>query len=140
MSSVRLLYLKREWMYFGRHIAFCRTSYSDLSVLDWYTPLASQSSHLGTASLYYLADISSGSLLSPSFLALSVLSSFFCFVCLRVLRARPRERARRRRGCQRVLASRGGVARSAVAAFVPRRRVCLETRGMHEWALSRLHL
>ena len=31
--------------------------------------------------------------------------------------------------CQRVLAGTGGVARSAVAAFVPRRRVGLETRG-----------
>ena len=59
---------------------------------------------------------------------------------MRVLGARHRGRAQRRRGCQRVLASRGGVERSAVAAFVPRRRVCLETRGKHEWALSDLHL
>ena len=40
-------------------------------------------------------------------------------------------------GCWRV---EGGVARSAVAVFVARRRVCLETRGKHEWALSGLHL
>ena len=32
----------------------------------------------------------------------------------------------------------GGVARSAVAVFVARRRVCIETRGKHEWALSGL--
>ena len=55
-------------------------------------------------------------------------------------RARHRGRARRRRGCQRVLSGRGGVKRSAVAAFVPRCRVCLETRGKHEWALPGLHL
>ena len=39
-----------------------------------------------------------------------------------------------------VLADRGGVARSAVAAFVPRRPVCLETRGMQKRALPGLHL
>ena len=71
--------------------------------------------------------------------ALSVMF-FFRFVCVRVLRARHRGRAQRRRGCQRVLPGRGGVARSAIAVFVPRRRVCLETRGKHEWALSGLHL
>ena len=38
------------------------------------------------------------------------------------------------------LAGRGGVARSAVAVFVASRRVCLETREKHEWALSVLHL
>ena len=37
-----------------------------------------------------------------------------------------------------MVAGRGGVARSAVAALVARRRVCLETRGRHEWALSGL--
>ena len=58
------------------------------------------------------------------------------FVCVRELRARHRGRARHRRGCQRVEAGRGGVARSAVAVFVARRRVCFETRGKHEWALS----
>ena len=35
-----------------------------------------------------------------------------------------------------MLAGREGVARTAVAAFGPRRRVCLETRGMHERAMS----
>ena len=65
---------------------------------------------------------------------------FFRFVCVRVLGARHRGRARRRRGCQRVLAGRGGVARSVVAALVARRRVCLDTRGKHECALSGLHL
>ena len=65
---------------------------------------------------------------------------FFRFVCVRVLRVRHGGRARRRRGCQRVLAGREEVARSAVAAFVTRRRVCLETRRMHERALSGLHL
>ena len=59
---------------------------------------------------------------------------------VRVLRARHRGRARRRRGCQRVLAGGGGVAESAVAAFVPGRRVPLETLGMHEWGLSGLRL
>ena len=43
-------------------------------------------------------------------------------------------------GCWRVLAGREGGERSAVAAFVPRRRVYLKTRGKHEWALSGLHL
>ena len=66
--------------------------------------------------------------------------SFLCFVCVRVLRERHRGRVRRRRGCQQVLAGRGGVARSAIAVFVARRRVCLETRGGHEWALSGLRL
>ena len=40
-------------------------------------------------------------------------------------------------GCWRV---EGGVASSAVAVFVPRRRVSLETRGVHKWALSGLYL
>ena len=57
---------------------------------------------------------------------------------MRVHRARHRGRARHRRGCQRVVAGRGGVARSVVAVFVARRRVCLETRGNHEWTLSGL--
>ena len=61
-------------------------------------------------------------------------------MCVRVLGARHRGRSRRRRGCQRVLAGKGGVATSVVAVFVARRRVCLETRGMHEWALSGLDL
>ena len=65
---------------------------------------------------------------------------FFRFVCGRVLGARHGGRARHRRGCQRVTADRGGVKRSAVAVFVPRRLVSLETRGKHEWALSGLHL
>ena len=39
-----------------------------------------------------------------------------------------------------VLTGRGGVARSAVAVFVPRRRVYLETREMHEGALPGLNL
>ena len=42
-----------------------------------------------------------------------------------------------------MVAGRGGVARSAVAVFVARRRVCLEsleTQGKHEWALSGLLL
>ena len=63
---------------------------------------------------------------------------FFRFVRARVLRARHRGRARRRRGCLGVLAGRRGVASSAVAVFVARRRVCLETRGKHEWALPGL--
>ena len=105
------------------------------------TSLASQSSHLGTASLYCLADLSSGSLFSPSLLALWVLLFFFFrSVCVRLLRARHCGRARRRHRCQWVLANKGRVARGAVAAVVPRRRVCLETRGMHEWALSGPHL
>ena len=65
---------------------------------------------------------------------------FFCFVCVRVLGAQHRGRARRLRGCERMLASRGGIARSAAAVFVVRRFACLETRGMHTWALSGLHL
>ena len=51
---------------------------------------------------------------------------------MRVLRARHRGRARRRRGCQRLLAGRGGAARSTVAVSVARRRVCLETRWKQE--------
>ena len=47
----------------------------------------------------------------------SFLPSFlFRFVCVRVLRVRHRGQSRRRRGCQRVLSGRAGVARSAVAA------------------------
>ena len=63
---------------------------------------------------------------------------FVRFVCVRVLRIRQCGRARHRRGCQRVVAGREGFARSAVAVLVARRRVCLETRGKHEWALSGL--
>ena len=65
---------------------------------------------------------------------------FFRFVCVRVLGARHRGRAMRRRGCQRMLAGKGGFARSAVVVFVAWRRVCLETRRKHEWAPSGLHL
>ena len=69
---------------------------------------------------------------------------FFCFcfrfVCVCVLGTRSRGRAHPCCGCQRVLAGRGEVERSAVASFVPRRRVCLETRDKHEWALFGLHL
>ena len=64
--------------------------------------LASQSSHLDTASFYYL----------PA-------RAFSPFFFLRVPRARNRGRARRRRGCQRALAGRG---RSVVAVSVARRR------------------
>ena len=63
---------------------------------------------------------------------------FLRFVRARVLGALHRGRAGRRRGRQRVVASRGGVTRSAVAVLVARRRVCLETQGKHEWALSGL--
>ena len=66
-------------------------------------------------------------------------SSVSC-ACVCVVGARQRWRARRRRGCRWMLAGRGGVARSAVAVFVARRRVCLETQGKHEWALFCLHL
>ena len=89
----------------------------------------------------YLPDLSSSSLFSPILLALFFFPFFlFRFVCVRVLGARNRGRARRRRGCQRVLAVKGGIEASAGAAFVPKRRVCLETRGTNEWALSGLHL
>ena len=53
-------------------------------------------------------------------------------------RARQSGRARRHRGYGRALASRGGVRRSAVAFFVARRGVSIETRGKHEGALSAL--
>ena len=62
----------------------------------------------------------------------------FCFVCVRVPRARHRGRARRHRGCRRALAGRRGVGKSAVAVFVARCRVCLETREKQKWALSGL--
>ena len=67
--------------------------------------------------------------LSRFFLARSVIFSLFLFRfgCVRVLQARQHGRARHRRGCQRVVGGRGGVARSAVAVFVARRPVCLET-------------
>ena len=47
-------------------------------------------------------------------------------------------RARRRRRYQRVLAARGGVAKSAVAVFMASDGLCLDTRGKHERALSGL--
>ena len=93
-----------------------------------------------------LAGLSGGSLFSPFicfsryFQSISP-SFFFRSVCVRVLRIRHRGRARHRRGCQRVLAGRGWVARigrDAVAVFVARRRVCLDTRGKHECAPSGL--
>ena len=109
-------------------------------MLGWHIPGLSELP-LGIASFNYLADLSSGSLFSPFLLALSAFPPRFFsfrFVCVGVLRIRHRGRARHRRGCQRLLAGRGGVARSAVVVFVARRRVCLETRGNHEWALSGL--
>ena len=109
-------------------------------MLGWYIPGLSELS-LGNRLLLLLAGP------FQRFFVFTIISlgtfsffSFFLFrfVCVRVLRARHRGRARHRRGCQRVLAGRAGVARSAVAVFVPRRPVCLETRGKHEWALSGL--
>ena len=68
------------------------------------------------------------------------LSTFFRFLSVRVQGARHRGQTQRRRKYQRVLARRGGVESSAVAAFVTRRFVCLGTREKHEWPLSGLHL
>ena len=91
---------------------------------------------MGIASFYYLPELSSGSLCTPFLFALSVpFPFFFRFMCLRVLRARHRARARHRRGSADG-GGYGGVARSAVTVFVAKRRMCLETRGMHEGALS----
>ena len=67
-------------------------------------------------------------------------SSFVSCACVRVFESWHRGRARRRRGCQRVLAGRGGFARSAVAVFVARYCLWLETRGVHESCLADLHL
>ena len=74
----------------------------------------------------------------------SLFSFFLLLFCVRACtqstspRARHRGRARRRRKCQRAMGGRGGLARRAVAVLVARRRVCLETRGKHERALSGL--
>ena len=62
--------------------------------------------------------------------------SFVWYAC--VPRARHRWRAQHRRGCQQALTGRRGVGRSAVAVFVARSRVCIETRGKHEWVMSGL--
>ena len=74
--------------------------------------------------------------------ALSALFPFFLlpFRMRCVVGTRRRGRGRHRRGCRRMLAGRGGGARSAVAVFMARRRVCLETQGKREWALFGLHL
>ena len=80
---------------------------------------------------------------SPRLVEISYAISVFFFLLsfrVRVLEARHRGRARRRRGCQLMLAGRARVARSAIAVFAARRRACLETRGNNEWAPSGLHL
>ena len=104
--------------------------------------MAAHSSHFETFSFYYLPDLSSGCLFFLFLLALSVLS-YFVFLSVHVRActlstARPEIPASS--GCHRVLMGRGGVARSAVAAFVPWCRVCLDKRGMHARALSGLNL
>ena len=91
------------------------------------------------ASHYYLPELSSGFLFSPS-LAQSdffVLSSFVSCACVYSEYGTAGKLGAV--GCKPVLAGSGGIARSAVAVFVARRSVCLETRGRHEWALSGLH-
>ena len=65
---------------------------------------------------------------------------FFRFVFVYVVGSRQRGQVRRRRGCRRMLAGRGWVARNAVAVFVARRRVRPERKGKHEYALSGLLL
>ena len=56
---------------------------------------------------------------------------FFRFVCVCVVGALRRGRAWRRRVCRRMPAGRGGVAKSSVAVFVARRRVCLREGSMN---------
>ena len=111
-------------------------------MLGWYIPGLSELP-LGNRLPLLLAGPSQRFFIfsiSPGTFGSFFLFFFVRFVCVRVVGARHRGRARRRRGYQRLLAGRGGVARSAVAVFVARRCVCLETRGKHEWALSSLHL
>ena len=100
--------LPRTWE--SLHFITCRTFPADLCVL-----------HFSWRSRFFF----------PFFL-------IFRFVCVRVLVALHCGRARRRRGYQRVLVGREVVETSAVAVFVPRRRVCLETQGKHEWTLPGL--
>ena len=93
-------------------IYYLQISHS-LSVLGWYVPGLSElplGNRLlllaGPCQRFSVCSISLGTF-SPFF--------FFRFVSVRVVRARHRGRARHRRGCHRVVAGRGGVARSAVA-------------------------
>ena len=98
-------------------------------MLGWYIPGLSELP-LGQRLLRLLAGPFQRFFVFSIFLAFFFWPFFFFrFVCVRVLGARHRGRARRRRGCQWMLAGRGGLARSAVAVLVARRRVCLETRG-----------
>ena len=96
------------------------------------------------ASFYYFPDLSNGSLCSPFLLALSFFFSPFFLLSLRVRTCTrstaPRASPAPSRASTDGGGYRGGVERSAVVVFVPRRRVCLETRGKHEWALPGLHL
>ena len=93
--------------------------FNSLSVLGWYIP--------GLSELpleHHLLRLLAGESLFYFF--------FFRLVPVRVPRARHRGRARLCRGCQRVLAGKGGVGRSAVAVCMARRHVSIEIRGKHE--------
>ena len=64
----------------------------------------------------------------------------FRFVCVRVLEHDTVGEPGAVAGVSGCWEVEGGVARSSAAALAPRRCVCLETREMHERALSGLHL
>ena len=106
-------------LYGPKHVFLCRNGTNNHEQ-PLYVPLTpmpfgagstrSQSSHLDTASFFVRLP---GESLFYRFFSI-------CFVCVRVSRARHRGRSRRRRGCQRVLAGRGGLegARSPFSSWL----------------------
>ena len=108
------------------HLQICHS----LTVLGWYISGLSELPLENRLSLLLAGPFQRFCVFSIFLLGLSIICPLFfiSIVCVHVLRARHRGRAYRRRGCQRVLAGGGGVARSAVAA---RRCLCLETRTMY---------
>ena len=128
MGDQITIYLSTVYVIYRPYRTTCLRPHS-LSVLGWYIPGLSELP-LGNRLALLLGGPSKRALCFLHFLlALSVLFAR--------TRSTAQGRARRRRGCQRVLAGRGG---TAVAAFVAGRCVCLETRGKHQWALTGLHL
>ena len=109
-------------------------------MLGWYIPALSELPLRNRLLLLLTCRTSPAVLCFAPFNPLGTLGPFslflFHFMCVRLLRPRHGERAWRRYGRQRMLTG----SRSEVAAFVTRRRVCLDTRGMHKRALSGLNL
>ena len=129
--SILHIYLVREY----------RTAYRYLTLRACAvgTSLTFQSSHFKTACFDYLPDLPAVLCFlhfswSFQFFFSSLFSYFVSCACVYSEHGTAGERGTVA-GVSGLWRVEGGVARSAVAVFVARRRVCLEIRGNHEWAL-----